>query len=672
MIKFSWLGNYRYEHTAFHNVGDTESVWGLSGTLIAPNMTTYQQLIDEHERRFAITALNSPESITESPGNQSQQSANLLSTLRGYLVFFGKTLLSPVGPELGGQFDASVRSYCDILTVSERTIRDRRSHLNRWREIADALRQEAHVARTRLKGVVAANFAERLRVAMTQTSVSLESLASATRVSENLLQSWLRGSPPSRKMRPAIRRIECVLNIPEGQLERFLPRQGAGHHDKKDAIVPSIAYRKSIAERNKSGYKMPSAQLSPALQHELQALYRYKTARRSPVGLQRHCRGLWKSYPSDSRPDTKPVPFDDTTSCPSFNLFVSLLRGVLGFLHLPRSRGGFGVRLEDCQTLAWLAVPDITDRFLDFLTTRSNGLVHGGQGQFVRTVLSLVHPESGYLAQQPNFSLALPVDFRPVDWSVSCAETRERMLAWKAECASGEKSRRPEIAINGLLNLAEPFAPVLRAVQQLDEMAHMCPEGGIQEAVNKRNALLLLMLVHNPLRARNYKLMKTVESVNGYVYRSGDTYRIRIPKSGFKNANSHQFDYYDVACLPLVSARLEDYLENYRPKLVGDTDDEGYLFVTDAGDFFQCLNTVVFQLTKKLIPETPGFSPHAFRNLVATVWLSRHPDDYLTVAELLNDRLETVIKSYAHLKKDTSLARHGELISGVWEGLSAA
>lgn len=56
---------------------------------------------------------------------------------------------------------------------------------------------------------------------------------------------------------------------------------------------------------------------------------------------------------------------------------------------------------------------------------------------------------------------------------------------------------------------------------------------------------------------------------------------------------------------------------------------------------------------------------HAFRHLVATDWLSQHPNDFLTVAELLNDKLDTVIRNYAHLKRDTSFSRYEQHINQV-------
>ncbi len=80
---------------------------------------------------------------------------------------------------------------------------------------------------------------------------------------------------------------------------------------------------------------------------------------------------------------------------------------------------------------------------------------------------------------------------------------------------------------------------------------------------------------------------------------------------------------------------------------------------------WESLDRHIQKLTKILVPESPGFGAHAFRHLVATDWLTKNPNDFLTVAELLNDRLETVIAHYAHLKKDQSFDRYENYVLGV-------
>jgi hypothetical protein len=59
-------------------------------------------------------------------------------------------------------------------------------------------------------------------------------------------------------------------------------------------------------------------------------------------------------------------------------------------------------------------------------------------------------------------------------------------------------------------------------------------------------------------------------------------------------------------------------------------------------------------LTQQYVPDTPGFCTHAVRH-IATDHLKRRPGDYPTVAKLLHDKLEKVLKEYAHLTVDQGL-----------------
>lgn len=77
------------------------------------------------------------------------------------------------------------------------------------------------------------------------------------------------------------------------------------------------------------------------------------------------------------------------------------------------------------------------------------------------------------------------------------------------------------------------------------------------------------------------------------------------------------------------------------------------------------LNRRVFVITKRFIPRSGGISPHAFRHLVATVWLEEHPNDFFVVAELLNDFLQVVLNTYVHLKKNTSFSNYGTIVSAM-------
>ncbi|MFP3835924.1 hypothetical protein, partial [Chryseobacterium sp. SIMBA_028] len=87
-----------------------------------------------------------------------------------------------------------------------------------------------------------------------------------------------------------------------------------------------------------------------------------------------------------------------------------------------------------------------------------------------------------------------------------------------------------------LLNLVEPLAPIMRAVDDLDKLAAQAAPGSLEEARYKRDALLLSMLMANPLRARNFKLMTWSENGTGKLYqRENGQWRLRFSAGDFKN-----------------------------------------------------------------------------------------------------------------------------------------
>ena len=145
----------------------------------------------------------------------------------------------------------------------------------------------------------------------------------------------------------------------------------------------------------------------------------------------------------------------------------------------------------------------------------------------------------------------------------------------------------------------------------------------------------------------------------GDIHRTPDgNWRIRIPGRQFKNRTRVGSGTYSVAIPSRLSLLLDDYVENVRPHLFGSAPDNGRFFLTHGGNRMENISHRIAQLTKRLIPGCGGIGPHALRHIVATDWLTHHPDDYLTVAELLNDSLAVVIQEYAHLKKDSAFSRY--------------
>lgn len=220
-------------------------------------------------------------------------------------------------------------------------------------------------------------------------------------------------------------------------------------------------------------------------------------------------------------------------------------------------------------------------------------------------------------------------------------------------------SRSPKEPIAALLDSDEPLRPLLKAINRMDMKASQCRPGSKAEAIHKRNALLLALLVSNPLRQRSIASITWFPFGGGSLRGSSETgWRITLGQVQQKNGGSKRGRNYDVKVADWVKPRLEAYLEEYRDTLLCGKP-SNYLFVSSRGaGIWKDITKTVIRLTRKFIPGCPGFGPHAVRHLVATDWLRKYPGEFLTVAELLNDRLETVLAEYAHLKRDDSFARY--------------
>jgi len=284
--------------------------------------------------------------------------------------------------------------------------------------------------------------------------------------------------------------------------------------------------------------------------------------------------------------------------------------------------------------------------------------------KFSSLVSSLTRPVTGYLRQQPQFANALPASVEQSPWLEMCTATHRMCADWKK--SAREISRDPVAPIQGLLNLAEPFAPILRAVRTLDAAAVAALSGSQAEAIAKRDALLLSMLIANPLRNRNYVLMTWHEDNSGVLYQRQDgQWRVRFGGNDFKNDGFSSNQTYDAQLPQALTDRISEYVHEYRPRLTRNSPNSAWAFPSNSGTMWKGLSRHVAQVTKRLVIETPGFGTHAFRHLVASDYLRKHPNDYLTVAVLLNDKLETVLSAYAHLRQDESFVKYERHIQDI-------
>ncbi len=638
--EFNKIGNTRYSINVRYN--ERNYTWNESseGPIWKLEMYfTYTQLIKELNKQLLCDSKNDDT-------NSLQQYRNHHSTLNSFLTYLGKTEDSRIGLELKSGFDGALNEYLQNINVSDRTKSDRRSHLKRWVAIFEQLsntNKEANKPAPK-------QFNLALRKALLDAGITQAELIAKANISKSVLAHWLKGATPNKLSLSSIHRVETALALTRNSLTDLLNNST----DINVTIPRKIEFRERLAELTKLPYKLQESALSPEFLNEWWKFFNYKTSEYSD--LARTKRGVWRLKALEKNGSISHYACIGKEGSATASIAWEKLINFFGFLALEVSKGGLGITNGN-QSLAWLAHPVAINEFLNFLKKRSGGLRHNSHLTFSSLVISVTNEKTGYLWQQPEFMKRIPNHLLPKntsDWLEMCAKANEVARTWKS--VSFEKSRVPEEPIAPLLALPYPLQPVLRAIKQLDSEAAAMPSGGVVQARLKRDALLLAFLVTNPLRILNFKIIKWHGDGSQHLYKTtGKQFRLRFAGSEMKTRKP-----YDVKVSAWLVNRLEEYIDEYRDVLLGGKKSD-YLFLssnTKLQTKWNSMDSQISKLTRRLIPETLGFGPHAFRHLVATDWLRKHPNDYITVAALLNDKLETVIKNYAHLKLDDSFDRY--------------
>lgn len=196
--------------------------------------------------------------------------------------------------------------------------------------------------------------------------------------------------------------------------------------------------------------------------------------------------------------------------------------------------------------------------------------------------------------------------------------------------------------------------------KKLRKIANAPDKGSVQEAITRGDELVLRLLISNPLRGKILKTLTYKSDNSGEVYQTpAKLWRIRLAVSR-KKVSTNGEKPNDVPVLGWLQNTLTKYVREFRPTLaIAKSAD---LFLSRSGNRFNSLDRQVFKLTKALISGCVGISPHAFQHLVASGWLTKFPNDFLTVSKLLDDSIQVVMSNYAHLKKEVAFNRYDEYV----------
>ena len=600
-----------------------------------------------------LRSLMSSKVVNDDSPNSRQRFANLSAALTSFQRHAGVSNANRVGPELRRDFAEHLQRYTRALQSagSSRTrIRDQRSLVRRWHELAVEATEREHIAS--LKTPLQREIESHLK----RLKISRWRLAQRCAVSKQSLAHWLRGGHPNIRSKAALERLEREIGLEPGSLVKLIPGTG-------QKAAPRIEFREHLSARARDPYYLPAKNIPESFRSEWMSFLAYKTT--CIPFLERQTKGVWrlrpvKDLPHDCRvwwaqPDSGVVA---TTALLAF----ARVRAFIGALHRIEGKGL-------TPTLAYYADSRRFDRYLDFALSRSRNVVHGGIVGHLQFALSLIHPETGYLTQHPEFASILGVP--PEQWKDHCAKCFAHMKKRRKGLERVAKPSRDVWApLQPLLGHHYPLLPFLDGLASYRKSIDQMLPRSVGWAVAIRNYALLTMLAANPLRAQNYTMMTVSEDQRGHLRRSpSGEWRLVFQPEEFKNLDGAAKDrVYDVAVANWAIPALELWLHEARPVLLRG--DSNLVFVSSHHDVqgtpWSTLDRAVFSTVRRLLPETSGFGPHSLRHLVATTWLRARPGAYRQVAELLHDRLDTVLKHYGHLDVARGNAEYAQAIEGLY------
>jgi hypothetical protein len=611
-----------------------------------------------------------------------KQIGNYATAIKFFLEAQCITEETLVGDELGDEFEAKIKVYIEFEinrgtkdhTYNPRVSKIRAVKLFAYQNFASILALQT----------LPKSFGRRLRsliVAAGHTVSSFWRTLPADLIPLSTIGKWCSEKLlPRKKHRRVIEVIEEALDVPEGTLRLPLYLQRAWNRKVKSSDFSN---------------KIRAAKLKPYFKHtgsvlkELEGLTFHKTLDNSSDDEDDYedgdYEGLWTA--------------SEGGGLPSSDIVKSYMCSFMGFCALPPDSldpylKGKGIKKEDLS-LALLADKGLWKAYIQFMRLRSGlrvrrvdpakleslpahrlsadkkwefndvgGKYNGGTLYFMRLVLSLLRPGTGYLYLHPEFAEKLGPRMTAETWQEQCVKTRDavkkrykKILKMKnlGDRNRYDFGRDPGENIKWILDQQRPLTVLQGMVKVM--LADLLPGYAptLERARQYRDVILVTLLCANPLRVHMFSIMAFDKHL---VSRDDGSWWLQFKQGAFKNRKALKCNY-EVKVAKELWPLLDIYKKEFHPVLVGSSHSK-YVFPvsynsarTRAGSRMtgDALSGIVEMMTELYIPDSEGFRSHAFRHIIATDIIKKDPRlGFFIAAKALHDKLETVEEQYAHLK----------------------
>lgn len=594
-----------------------------------------------------------------------QQALNRASALRQFLEHQGLSYATPVGQELGEGFDDALTDFVQAKTEQgrrPRSIANTRSALRQWAKYWRQLVASRDAPKFEGLADAIKYYGQRLETA-TGTPFKPGRISRLAGLGSGYIHALLTADVKTFKANKLenLGKVEELLDAPPTSLTRFVAVEREGLAKTFANKRRTTRFGKQVSELLSDQYRLK--ELPPQLLQEVRDFIRFKTSVRPPSKLIRNQK--WRTKPVGECAATQRVVSIVSLDGKTFSAAAAR------FLHMVEQF--FGIMVQKGHdpakfSLAWMCDRDLVDIVIEFAAERV-GAVTMSTVDLIETIRTLVYDKGGWLYQQPQFASRLytPTAMASEEWQTWCTETRTYLRDVIANLAKDnliKKGRDTGEPISDILQRDHPITALLEIVEGMERYlkkyeSQPLTMNGIAKAVLQRDILIFKIMTVQPHRARMMKILKWTKENTGNLYkRANGAWAIRFESEDFKNENGAAKERaYDVALPIELSEEIQSYLDNVRPNFSPDGD---YVFVpekrrgraaegrdTQGGKW---LNVMIRYRTRCFLKGCIGFGPHAIRHIVATDYIKNNPGSFLVAAHILHDKLETVLRAYAHLK----------------------
>lgn len=593
--------------------------------------------------RFHVTRLNEAQ-------KSDQEFRNHSSALNLFCGVAGKTIASGCGNDFSDRFESILSRMVELLVargLATASIANKVSYIRAIRETYRVMLYNV---------ILTGNFREVLAGLCEANNITPVMLAKAIGAPKGSVHSWIsRGSIPKATSRENIHKIERFFNLSAGSLVSKIYAYCTSHEPREEK-TPRLESRVKRYNLSKDHYIYKEPNL--VVRKEWLELLNFYTAPYLLNGLERNT--IWRV--KDAENVTTYCGWEAQTSngvCVTAHIRWMAVASFLGFLIRDKEHGGKGMD-ENNLSLALLTDARLLIDYIEFKRERS-GRYTGEIERILAFWSSLLREHTGFLWQHAQYGKRLPAQVKEEDWQNWCNENNNSIHAMMKGFRKGghiQKGRNPQEPIEDILAENNPIKVLVKMTERMARQVTL-EERPILKAIRKRNLLLVKMLISNPLRVHHFSIMTYRQDNKGNLYQdSSGAWHLRFRPDDFKNQRGAASGEYDVAFPEWLNNDIREYLFIYRNILANPQESDRVFLPSKAhgrgkNKLYWEPNKIsgcVRELTKKFIPGSPGFGTHAFRHIVATDYIKNNPNGFQIVANILHDRLDTVMKEYAHLK----------------------